>query len=28
MPLQKTSWANAFGMLVDRYGAPWQIMAR
>lgn len=28
MPLQKTSWADAFGMLVDRYGAPWQIMAQ
>lgn len=28
MPLQKTSWAKAFGMLVDRYGAPWQIMAQ
>lgn len=28
MPLQKTSWAKAFGMLVDRYGAPWQVMAQ
>lgn len=28
MPLQKTSWARAFGMLLDRYGAPWQIMAQ
>jgi len=27
VPLEKTSWAKAFGMLVDRYGAPWQIMA-
>ncbi len=28
MPLQKTSWAKAFGMLEDRYGAPWQVMAQ
>lgn len=28
MPMQKTSWAKAFGMLVDRYGAPWQLMAQ
>ena len=28
MPLQKTSWANAFGMLADRYGVPWQVMAQ
>jgi PhnB protein len=27
VPLQKTSWAKAFGMLVDRHGAPWQVMA-
>ena len=26
VPLRKTSWAKAFGMLVDRYGAPWQVM--
>lgn len=26
VPLQKTSWSQAFGMLVDRYGAPWQVM--
>jgi PhnB protein len=26
MPLQKTAWAAAFGMLVDQYGAPWQVM--
>jgi PhnB protein len=25
MPLQKTFWAETFGMLVDRYGAPWAI---
>ena len=23
MPLQKTFWSEAFGMLVDRFGAPW-----
>lgn len=28
MPMQKTSWAEAFGMLVDRFGVPWQIMAQ
>lgn len=26
MQLQRTSWAEAFGMLVDRYGVPWQVM--
>jgi PhnB protein len=25
MPLQKTFWATAFGMLTDRYGTPWMI---
>ena len=25
MPLQKTFWAEAFGMLVDRFGTPWMI---
>lgn len=25
MPLQKTYWARAFGMLVDRYGVSWEI---
>lgn len=25
MPLQKTFWARAFGMLVDRFGIPWMI---
>ena len=25
MPLQKTFWAETFGMLVDRYGTPWMI---
>jgi PhnB protein len=25
MPLDKTFWAEAFGMLVDRFGVPWMI---
>ncbi len=25
MPFQKTFWAEGFGMLVDRFGAPWMI---
>jgi PhnB protein len=25
MPLQKTFWAEAFGMLVDRFGTPWMV---
>lgn len=25
MPFQKTFWAEAFGMLVDRFGTPWMI---
>jgi PhnB protein len=25
MPLQKTFWASAFGMLTDRFGIPWMI---
>ena len=25
MPLQKTFWADAFGMLVDRFGTPWMV---
>lgn len=25
MPLGKTFWAEAFGMLVDRFGTPWLI---
>jgi PhnB protein len=25
MPLEKTFWAEAFGMLVDRYGTPWMV---
>ena len=25
MPMEKTFWAEAFGMLVDRFGTPWMI---
>jgi PhnB protein len=25
MPLQKTFWAMGFGVLVDRFGVPWEI---
>ncbi len=25
MPIQKTFWAQRFGMLVDRFGIPWMI---
>ena len=25
MPLQKTFWAERFGMLVDPYGTPWMV---
>jgi PhnB protein len=25
MPIQKTFWSAAFGMLVDRFGIPWMI---
>ena len=25
MPIQKTFWAERFGMLVDRFGTPWMI---
>ncbi len=25
MPLEKTFWAEAFGMLLDRFGVPWMI---
>ena len=25
MPLQKTFWSPAFGVVVDRYGVPWEI---
>jgi PhnB protein len=25
MPIEKTFWAEAFGMLVDRFGVPWMV---
>jgi PhnB protein len=25
MPLQKTFWAEGFGMLTDRFGTPWMV---
>jgi PhnB protein len=25
MPIEKTFWAEAFGMLTDRFGVPWMI---
>ena len=25
MPLEKTFWAEAFGMVVDRFGIPWMV---
>ena len=25
MPIAKTFWAEAFGMLVDRFGTPWMV---
>jgi PhnB protein len=25
MPMEKTFWADRFGMLVDRFGTPWMI---
>jgi PhnB protein len=25
LPLQKTFWAERFGMVVDRFGIPWMI---
>jgi PhnB protein len=25
MPLQKTFWAQSFGMLVDQFGIPWMV---
>lgn len=25
MPMQKTFWAEAFGMLTDRFGTPWMV---
>jgi PhnB protein len=26
MPMSKTFWAEAFGMLTDRFGTPWMVM--
>ena len=26
MPLERTFWAEIFGMLVDRFGTPWMVM--
>lgn len=28
MPIQETFWSPAFGMLVDRFGVPWEINGR
>lgn len=28
MPLQKTFWSPAFGVVVDRFGVPWEISTR
>lgn len=28
MPLQKTFWSPAFGVVVDRFGVPWEISAK
>jgi PhnB protein len=25
MPMQKTFWADSFGMLTDRFGTPWMV---
>jgi PhnB protein len=25
MPLQKTFWSPAFGVVTDRFGTPWEI---
>ncbi|HEY1213180.1 MAG TPA: VOC family protein [Bryobacteraceae bacterium] len=25
MPMQKTFWAERFGMLIDRFGTPWMV---
>ena len=25
MPFQKTFWSPGYGMVVDRYGVPWEI---
>lgn len=26
MPMAKTFWSDAYGMLVDRFGTPWMVM--
>jgi PhnB protein len=28
MPLQKTFWSPAFGVVVDRFGTPWEVSCR
>ena len=28
MPFGKTFYSDGFGMLVDRFGTPWMVMAR
>lgn len=28
MPMQKTFWSPAFGVLIDRFGIPWEINGR
>ena len=28
MPLQKTFWSPAFGVLIDQFGIPWEISCR
>jgi PhnB protein len=28
MPLQKTFWSPAFGVVVDRFAVPWEISAK
>jgi PhnB protein len=25
MPITKTFWADAYGMLTDRFGTPWMV---
>lgn len=27
MPIAKTFWSDAYGMLVDRFGTPWMVMS-
>lgn len=27
MPIAKTFWSEAYGMLVDRFGTPWMVMS-